>query len=80
MPQLQVRYRPPSELTPDPRNARTHSRRQINQICESIRSFGFVSPVLVDEHWQLIAGHGRWEASLLLAMQTIPVIELTGRA
>lgn len=78
MPQLQVRYRPTSELTPDPRNARTHSRRQVQQICESIRSFGFVSPVLVDEDGKLIAGHGRWEAAALLEMDSIPVIELKG--
>ena len=78
MSKLKVRYRPPSELTPDPRNARTHSRRQVQQICESIRSFGFVSPVLVDERGKLIAGHGRWEAAEMLEMESIPTIELTG--
>ena len=78
MPQLEVRYRPPSDLTPDPRNARTHSRRQLQQICESIRSFGFVSPVLVDEDGRLIAGHGRWEAAGVLEMDLIPVIALRG--
>lgn len=78
MPQLEVRYRPLSDLTPDPRNARTHSRRQLHQICESIRSFGFVSPVLVYEDGRLIAGHGRWEAAGALKMDLIPVIALRG--
>ena len=30
------------------RNARTHSRRQIRQIADSIRTFGFTNPVLVN--------------------------------
>ena len=31
------------------RNARTHSKRQIRQIADSIERFGFVNPVLVDD-------------------------------
>lgn len=58
------------------RNARTHSRRQINQIASSIREFGFVSPILIDEHDRLIAGHGRLEAARKLALATVPAIRL----
>ena len=34
-------------LTPYKGNARTHSKKQIEQIAASIRRFGFVNPVLV---------------------------------
>lgn len=73
-----VTLRPPDEIRPTPRNARTHSRKQIGQIEDSIREFGFVNPVLVDEEDVLIAGHGRLQAALNLGLETIPVIELHG--
>ena len=57
---------------PNPRNARTHSRRQIRQIADSIRAFGFNNPVLVDEDGLIIAGHGRVEAAKLLGMTEVP--------
>ena len=41
------------------RNARVHSRKQMQQIADSIREFGFVNPILVDARGRVIAGHGR---------------------
>ena len=73
---LSVIYRPIADLKPDPRNARTHSKRQVEQLCASIRSFGFTNPVLVDEAGVLIAGHGRSRAAKELGLATVPVIEL----
>jgi DNA modification methylase len=73
---LSVVYRPIADIKPDPRNARTHSKRQIEQLCSSIRSFGFTNPVLVDEAGVLIAGHGRLRAAKELGLATVPVIEL----
>ena len=32
-------------LKPNPRNARTHAKRQIRQIGDSIKAFGFVVPI-----------------------------------
>ncbi len=63
---------PISVLTPDPRNARTHTKQQISQIAESIREFGFVNPVLIDEANLVIAGHGRLAAARLLSLETVP--------
>jgi DNA modification methylase len=73
---LSVIYRPIANLKPDPRNARTHPKRQVEQLCASIRSFGFTNPVLVDEAGVLIAGHGRLRAAKELGFATVPVIEL----
>ena len=55
--------RPPSELRPYSRNARTHSRKQVRQIADSIERFGFTNPVLVSDDSEIIAGHGRVEAA-----------------
>ena len=63
-------------LLPYPRNPRTHSDKQIHQIAASIREFGFTSPVLADQHGQIIAGHGRVAAAKLLGLDTVPVIRV----
>lgn len=36
-------------LTPWANNARTHSKKQVRQIAQSIETFGFTNPVLIDE-------------------------------
>jgi ParB-like chromosome segregation protein Spo0J len=61
--QLSVTYRPIGELLPDPRNARTHPKRQIEQLKASIKEFGFTNPILADPEGRIIAGHGRLQAA-----------------
>jgi DNA modification methylase len=73
---LEVKYLPINALQPYPRNARTHSKRQIHQIAESIRVFGFTNPMLVDKNNRIMAGHGRWRAAKRLGMTEVPVIIL----
>ena len=41
--------RPIGDLKSNPRNARTHSKRQIRQIAASIEEFGFTNPILIDD-------------------------------
>ena len=75
---LEVVYKPLSELTPDPRNARTHSKKQVEQIVASISAFGFTNPILADPEGNLIAGHGRLRAAKQMGLDTVPVITLDG--
>jgi DNA modification methylase len=63
-------------IKPDPGNARTHSRKQTNQIANSIGQFGFTNPILVDEKSVIIAGHGRLEAARQLGLTKVPVIRI----
>ena len=65
-------------LSPYDRNSRVHSERQIDQIVNSIREFGFTIPVLVDEKSMLIAGHGRVMAAQKMGLEEIPVMVATG--
>ena len=58
----------PARLRPWVRNARTHSKKQIRQVADSIRTFGFTNPVLIDAERTILAGHGRVEAAKLLGM------------
>ena len=61
---------------PDPRNARTHPKRQVEQIANSIREFDFANPILVDAEKRIIAGHGRLLAAKVLGMTEVPTIVL----
>jgi DNA modification methylase len=59
------------------RNARTHSKRQIRQIADSFRRFGFCNPVLVDDDLNILAGHGRVKAAELLGLTSVPTVRLS---
>jgi DNA modification methylase len=65
-----------SELNPRLTNPRTHSKKQIKQIAESIKEFGFVNPVLIDGESRIIAGHGRVEAAKLIGMTELPTLRV----
>jgi DNA modification methylase len=76
MDELQVDYRALAALKPHARNPRTHSKRQIRQIADSIKAFGFTNPILVDDAGGVLAGHGRIEAAKLLGIPVVPTIRL----
>src|ERR1700733_6738926 len=73
---LSVQYLPPAALHPDPTNPRSHSEKQTRLIAQSIQTFGFNVPILVDRELNVVAGHGRLLASRLLGIETVPVIAL----
>ena len=74
------------EIKPYERNARIHSSKQIKQIMEAIKAFGFTNPLLIDDENNLIAGHGRLEAVKQLniidfkdkPLKELPAIIITG--
>jgi DNA modification methylase len=74
---MQIEYMPVNELRPYAKNARTHSKRQVRQIANSIKRFGFCNPVLIDDDKQIIAGHGRAEAAKLLGIDAVPTCRLS---
>jgi DNA modification methylase len=65
-----------NDLKPNPRNARTHSKRQIKLIAESLKAFGFVNPILIDEDGMIIAGHGRVAAAKRIGMTEVPALRI----
>jgi DNA modification methylase len=67
---------PLTELKPYPRNARMHSKKQVRQIANSIRRFGFTNPVLVDNDNVILAGHGRVAAAKLLDISSVPCVRI----
>lgn len=71
-----IALQPVASLNPYRNNPRTHSKKQVRQIAESIRTFGWTNPVLIGAGGDVIAGHGRLEAAKLLGMSEVPVLKL----
>ena len=74
--QLEIQYRSVSDLVLDSRNPRQHSQRQVNQIADSIREFGFIMPIVLDHASHVVIGHARVLAAKKLDMPQIPVVEI----
>src|SRR5919204_4506692 len=74
---VDVEALPIVSLKPYPGNARTHSRKQIRQIANSIQRFGFTNPVLISHDNEIVAGHGRVEAAKLLGHASVPTLRLS---
>jgi DNA modification methylase len=76
MTRTKIDYIATGDLKPWARNARTHSKKQVRQIADSIETFGFTNPVLIDEHLTILAGHGRVAAARLLGLADVPCLRL----
>lgn len=72
-----VEYLSTTILASYKQNAKLHPQKQIQQIANSIRQFGFVNPVIIDDDSTIIAGHGRVEAAKLLKLKKAPVLRLS---
>lgn len=65
-------------LKPYERNAKQHSKDQVEKIGESIRRLGFLSPCLIDQDMNVIAGHGRILAAKLIGWESVPCVFIEG--
>lgn len=74
---LNIETKQITSLRPYAGIARTHSKKQVTQIAESIRRFGFTNPVLISDDDQILAGHGRVLAARQLGMTEVPTIRLS---
>ena len=69
---------PPGDLLPYAGNARTHSEEQVDNIVASIREFGFLNPVLIDDGNRIVAGHARVMAALKIGLPSVPCLPVRG--
>lgn len=65
---------PIEELTPYSLNAKTHDDKQIRNIAQSIKQFGFTQPLVIDKDGVVIIGHGRLLAAKQLGLAEVPCI------
>ena len=62
------------KLVPYINNARTHSPEQINKLRASLREFGFVSPIIIDRNYNVLAGHGRLAGAKAEGYEKVPCV------
>lgn len=71
---LKIETRNTIDLINDPQNARTHSKRNIQQIAESLAHFGQRKPLVINTANVVLAGNGTLEAARLLGWTDVQVI------
>jgi ParB/Sulfiredoxin domain len=76
---LKIVYRRIDEVKPDPTNPRLHTKKQIRQIADSVKTFDFNVPILIDRDDNVITGHGRLGACRELGWSEVPTLCLDHR-
>ena len=73
---LNIKYKPIKALKPYKKNAKKHSKEQVEQIANSIKEFGFTQPVIIDKNNSVIAGHGRILGAKKAGLKEVPTVML----
>lgn len=73
---LRVDYVPIGTVKPSDKNSRKHDPHQIDKIVASIEAVGWTKPIIVDEDYEILAGHGKDNAF----HPTMKPVELARRA
>ena len=63
-----------ADIIPYAKNAKKHSKVQINNVAESIRQYGFVQPIVIDCSGVIVIGHCRALAAQKLGMEEVPCV------
>lgn len=62
------------DINPYANNSKQHPVWHVNQLAASIKQFGFIAPIIVNDKFEIIAGHGRFKAAKNLGYTEVPVI------
>lgn len=74
MQKLNIVYRQIKDLKPYKKNAKKHSKEQVEWIANSIKEFGFTQPVIVDKNNSVVAGHGRILGAKKAGLKSVPTV------
>ena len=69
-----IHNKPIADIIPYASNAKKHDRRQINNVAESIKQYGFVQPIVIDRAGVIVIGHCRAMAAKKLGMKEVPCV------
>ncbi|SMQ69918.1 DNA modification methylase [Altererythrobacter xiamenensis] len=75
-PELVVTEKPLADLQPSPNRTRITSPEQLEKVISSIRLFGLVMPVLIDQNDVVVSGHILCEAAEQLGFKSVPCISV----
>lgn len=71
---MQIKDTPIGEIQPYKRNAKRHDAKQVANVAESIRRYGFVQPIVMDRDGVIVIGHCRYAAARKLGMRSVPCV------
>lgn len=74
MKELKIELWPIEKVKPYEKNVKIHDKKQVEKIAESIRTFGWDQPIVVDKDGVIIKGHGRTLAAKSLGLEKVPVL------
>lgn len=69
---MEITKRRLADIVPYAANAKKHDKRQINNVAESIKQYGFVQPIVIDRDGVIVIGHCRALAAKKLGMEEVP--------
>ena len=71
---MEVKNKRLADIIPYAANAKKHDRRQISNVAESIKQYGFVQPIVIDRDGVIVIGHCRALAAQKLGMEEVPCV------
>ena len=75
---MEIVMRKVSELTPYGLNAKKHDDKQVDNVANSIKRFGWQQPTVIDENGVVVIGHCRLMAAKKLKLKEVPVTVASG--
>lgn len=67
-----------NQLKPSEKNVRMHNEMQIQELKRSVEQFGQIRPIVTDENYVILAGHGLWEAMKEMGKSVVDVLAVKG--
>lgn len=71
-----IKFVPPGSIKPYRKNPRVNDIA-VPEVEQSLESFDFLQPIVVDKKGKIIVGHTRWLAAKKLKLSEVPVIYAT---
>ena len=71
---MEIKNKRIADIIPYAANAKKHDKRQINNVAESIKQYGFVQPIVIDRDGVIVIGHCRALAAKKLGMKEVPCV------
>lgn len=71
---MKIVYKKLNEIIPYAKNSKKHPEKQVKQIADSIKAFGFRQPLVIDKENNLMVGHGRLLGAKLLKFTEVPCL------
>lgn len=75
---MEITVKKLSELRPAAKNVRRHTDKQIAEYIRSLDMFGQIKPIIADEHGEIIAGNGLYQALVQMGKETCDCYILSG--